>query len=102
MAALFGTATACLGLAVWAAISWGERPVTLVLAGGGLYIVGVIGVTIARNVPLNDKLAKLHSQDADATVRWDEYVTKWTAWNHARAAAALAAAATLTIALHVG
>ena len=102
MATLFGTAVACLGLAVWAAISWGERPVALVLAGGALYIVGTIGVTIARNVPLNERLAKLHSQDADATVRWGEYVTEWTAWNHARAAAALAAAATLTIALHVG
>jgi uncharacterized membrane protein len=103
MAALFGTATACLGLAVWAAISWGERPAALVLAGGGLYIVGVVGVTIARNVPLNERLAKLHPQeDADATVRWDEYVAKWSAWNHARTAAALAAAATLTMALHVG
>jgi uncharacterized membrane protein len=102
MAALFGTAVACLGLAVWAAISWGERPAALVLAGGGLYIVGVVGVTIARNVPLNERLAKLHPQDADATVRWYEYVAKWTAWNHARAAAAFAAAATLTIALHVG
>src|SRR5215207_820456 len=70
-------------LAVWAAISWGERPVALVLAGGALYIVGTIGVTIARNVPLNERLAKLHSQDADATVRWGEYVTEWTAWNHA-------------------
>ena len=102
MAALFGTAVACLGLAVWAAIFWGERPAALVLAGGGLYLVGTIGVTIARNVPLNERLAKLHSRNADATVRWDEYVAKWTAWNHARAAAALAAAATLTIALHVG
>ena len=62
-----------------AAISWGERPVALVLAGGALYFVGVIGVTIARNVPLNQRLAKLHFQDADPTDRWDEYVTKWTA-----------------------
>jgi uncharacterized membrane protein len=98
MAALLGTAVACLGLAVWAAISWAERPAALVLAGGGLYLVGTIGVT----VPLNERLAKLHPRDAEATVRWEEYVAKWTAWNHARAAAALAAAATLTIALHVG
>jgi uncharacterized membrane protein len=102
MAALLGTAVACLGLAVWAAISWAGRPAALVLAGGGLYLVGVVGVTIARNVPLNDGLAKLHPRDAEATVRWEEYVAKWTALNHARAAAALAAAATLTIALHVG
>jgi len=38
----------------------------------------------------------------DATDRWEEYVTKWTAWNHMRVAAALAATALLTIALHAG
>lgn len=101
MAVLFGTAAACLGLVAWAVISLGERPAALVLAGGALYIIGTIGVTIARNVPLNDRLAKLHPQGAAAAGRWDEYVTKWTAWNHVRTAAALAAAATLTIALHV-
>ena len=72
------------------------------LAGGALYIVGTIGVTIARNVPLNDRLAKLQPQGSDATSRWEEYVTKWTAWNHVRVAAALGAAALLTIALHAG
>ena len=101
MAALFGTAAACLGLVAWAVISLGERPAALVLAGGALYIIGTIGVTIACNVLLNDRLAKLHPQGAEAAGRWEEYVTKWTAWNHVRAAAALAAAVTLTIALHV-
>jgi len=101
MAALFGTAVACLGLVVWAAISWGERPAVLVLAGSALYIVGTIGVTIACNVPLNDGLATLLPQGADAAGRWEEYVTKWTAWNHVRTVAALAAAAVLTTALRV-
>ena len=87
---------------MWAAFSWGEQPTALVIAGGALYIVGTIGVTIARNVPLNDRLATLHPNGADAAGRWEEYVAKWTAWNHLRTAAALAAAATLTIALHVG
>jgi len=101
MTALFGTAVACLGMVAWDAISSSERPATLVLAGAALYIVGTIRVTIACNVPLNDRLATLHPQGADAAGHWDEYVTKWTAWNHLRAAASLAAAATLTIALHV-
>ena len=101
MTVLFGTAAACLGLVAWAAISFSERPAALVLAGGALYIVGTIGVTIVCNVPLNNRLAKLHSQGADAAGRWDEYVAKWTAWNHVRAAASLAAAAVLTVALHL-
>jgi uncharacterized membrane protein len=94
MAALFGTAVACLGLVAWAAISWGERPSLLVIAGGALYLVGTIGVTIACNVPLLP-------QGAGVAGRWDEYVTKWTAWNHVRTVAALAAAAVLTTALRV-
>jgi uncharacterized membrane protein len=101
MTALFGTAVACLGLVAWAVISWGERPAALVLAGGALYLVGAIAVTTARNVPLNDGLATLHPQGADAAGRWDEYVARWTAWNHVRVVASLAAAATLTIVLHV-
>jgi uncharacterized membrane protein len=102
MTALFGTAAACLGLVGWAAISWGGLVAALMIAGGVAYLVGAIGVTIACNVPLNDRLAKLHPQGSDAAGRWEEYVTKWTAWNHLRAAAALAAAALLTIALHAG
>jgi uncharacterized membrane protein len=101
MAALFGTAVACLGLVAWAVISSGERPTALVIAGGALYLVGTIGVTIACNVPLNDGLAMLHPQDAGAASRWAEYVAKWTAWNHVRTVAASAAAAVLTTSLGV-
>jgi uncharacterized membrane protein len=101
MTALFGTAVACAGLAAWATISWGEEPSALVLAGGALYLVGTIGVTIACNVPLNNRLAKLHPQGAEAAVRWDLFVRRWSAWNHVRTVAALAAAALLTVTLCV-
>ena len=101
MTALFGTAAACLGLVAWAVISWGEGPSALVLAGGALYLLGTIGVTVACNVPLNNRLATLHPQGADAAGYWAKYVTTWTAWNHVRTIAALAAAALLTVALSV-
>jgi uncharacterized membrane protein len=101
MAALFGTAVACLGLAAWTVISSDGRATALVLVGCALYLVGTIGVTIACNVPLNDRLAKLHPQSANAAGYWDEYVTRWTAWNHLRTLASLAAAALLTVALPV-
>ena len=51
------------------------------------------------NVPLNNRLAKL--RDGDAGAYWVKYVTRWTAWNHVRTSAALAAAALLTVALSV-
>ncbi len=101
MTALLGTAVACLGLVGWAVISSDGRTTALVLAGCVLYLVGSIGVTMVCNVPLNNRLAKLDPQSAEAPVRWDRFLTRWTAWNHVRTIAASAAAATLTIALQV-
>jgi uncharacterized membrane protein len=59
MTALFGTGGACLGLVGWAAISWGGLTAALMVAGGTLYLLGAIGVTIVCHVPLNNGLAKL-------------------------------------------
>src|SRR5918994_4004413 len=101
MTALFGTAAACLGLAGWALISMGGAPLALVLIGCALYLVGAIGVTIACNVPLNNRLPTLPPQGAESAGYWAKYVTTWTAWNHVRTIAALAAAALLTVALCV-
>ena len=99
MIALFGTAAACLGLIVWAAFSSSGRTAALVVAGGALYLVGTVGVTMAGNVPLNNRLARVEP-DAEGARVWDEYLARWTAWNHVRAAAALVAAGALTVALH--
>ncbi len=101
MAALFGTAVACGALAVWAIFAWDERFAVYLLVGGAMYLVGTILPTIVYHVPRNEGLAKVEPGAADAAGHWDEYVTKWTAWNHLRSVAALAASATLTVALHV-
>jgi uncharacterized membrane protein len=102
MTALFGTALACVGLAVWAVVAWGQSPAPWVLAGSALYLAGAIVVTIAANVPLNDALAALHADGAGAAGRWAGYLSRWTAWNHLRAAASFAAAGLLTVALQLG
>ena len=102
MAALFGTAVACGVLAVWALFAWDERFAPYLLVGSLLYLVGTIVLTIAYHVPRNDALARVEPHSADAESHWTRYLSGWTAWNHVRAAAALAAAATLTIALHIG
>jgi uncharacterized membrane protein len=102
MAALFGTAVACGVLAVWALFAWDERFAPYLLVGSLLYLVGTILPTIAYHVPRNDALARVEPHSADAESHWARYLSGWTAWNHVRAAAAMAAAATLTIALHIG
>jgi uncharacterized membrane protein len=102
MAALFGTALACLGLAVWAAVFSGGPGTVCLVSGGGVYLVGAILVTIVRNVPLNDALGALDPKTASETGFWPQYVRAWTAWNHVRGASALGAAALLTLGLIVG
>ncbi len=101
MAALFGTALACGGLAVWALFAWDGRFAPYLLAGGALYLVGTILLTIAYHVPRNEALARVEPRGADAENHWRRYLSGWTAWNHVRAAATLAAAAVFTIALYV-
>ncbi len=96
--AFFGTGALCV--ATIAASLLSETGVSLapVLIGGLLYIVGCIGVTIAGNVPLNERLARVSPDDAEAESLWDLYLSRWTLWNHVRTAASLAAAAFLVIA----
>ena len=99
MAALFGTALACVGLAAWALVGWSQPPAPWVLAGSAVYLAGAIMVTIAANVPLNNGLAAVHPDGTGAVGRWSSYLSRWTAWNHLRSAAALAAAGLLCVAL---
>lgn len=102
MTALFGTAVACLALIVWALVDWDDSYGPYLLAGGGLYLVGVIGVTMTYNVPRNNALAKVDPQGADGANLWARYLMEWTGANHLRVAAGLAAAALLTVALYTG
>ena len=102
MVALFGTAVACAAVAVAALFRLDEDFAIFLLIGGALYPVGTIAVTMAFNVPRNNALATLEPGGAEAAGRWDRYVAEWTAWNTVRGVAALAAAASLTIALAAG
>ncbi len=99
MTAFFGTAAACIILAVFSVFSWHRPDTGYLLLGSALYLVGTILVTIAFNVPRNDALAAVDPGSAEGTRLWAGYVKSWTTWNHLRTAAALAAAASLTIAL---
>ena len=99
MVALFGTAAACIFLAVSSLLEWHQPGAPYLLLGSLLYLVGTVLVTIACNVPLNDALAKVDPDSTDGANLWISYLANWTLWNHVRTVAALAAAASLTIAL---
>ena len=94
-----GTAIACLALAVFSVLRWHDPGALYLFAGSLLYLAGTLLVTIVFNVPRNDALAKVAPAGADGVRLWAGYVSGWTAWNHVRTVAALAAAALLTLAL---
>ncbi|ANM30933.1 hypothetical protein ABI59_17150 [Acidobacteria bacterium Mor1] len=91
--AFFGTAALSLAVALAA---WFAAPAEVripTFAGSALYLVGCILVTIAGNVPLNERLARADA-DAPATeALWALYLRRWTHWNHLRTAASFLAAA---------
>lgn len=90
LSAFMGTALLGLALIVVAFISGGEGR-WLLAAGGLVYVVGVLLVTIVFNVPMNDALAKVGGGGAEATALWASYLKDWTWWNHVRTIASLLA-----------
>ncbi len=99
MAAFLGTAGTCALALISSLLRWHEPGAVYLFVGGALYLVGSLLVTIVFNVPKNDALASVAPADPDGASLWAGYVASWTAWNHVRTAAALAAAASFSIAL---
>ncbi len=54
----------------------------LVTGGSALYLFGMLGVTAAFNVPLNNQLAAV-TPHTTAQV-WRRYLVRWCWWNHCR------------------
>ena len=99
LGAFIGTAGACILALISSLLLWHDPEAMYLLAGSALYLVGTLLVTIVVNVPKNEALASLAPADSDAAHLWADYVSSWTAWNHVRTAAALAAAASFGLAL---
>lgn len=97
MSALFGTATLCVGLAVFAVGELREEASNFLLIGAGSYLLGIV-VTVAYHVPRNQALAAYEPGDPPAAQMWARYVRSWTAWNHLRTLACLTGAAAFVLA----
>jgi uncharacterized membrane protein len=102
MTALFGSGLLCIALAVWALVDWHGSYSPYLVAGGTVYVIGVLGVTMAFNVPRNNALDRVDPADCQADSHWRRYVSEWMAWNHVRVLAGVGAAAALTLGLHAG
>jgi uncharacterized membrane protein len=96
MAVLFGTALFSIYLG-YVGFRSGAHPAAIV--GTALYVFGVIGVTMALNVPLNNELAGLDPAAAASALVWGRYLSDWTYWNSVRCLASVAACAAFAVSL---
>lgn len=92
-----GTAVASGILVVHGVLERGEPGASWLVVGGLAYLLGVIGVTMVFNVPLNNALAPLSGPSAVES--WQRYVASWIRWNHVRTIAAIGAAVAISVAL---
>ncbi|HSS63116.1 MAG TPA: anthrone oxygenase family protein [Gammaproteobacteria bacterium] len=99
MTAFFGTAALCLAALVVSVNRWPDAAAICLITGSALYLIGTLAVTIVCNVPRNNSLAAVSATDPKSGDTWAGYVAEWTAWNHVRTIASLAAAASFSIAL---
>ena len=75
-------------------ISWNQLEGSsrmLVIAGSLTYLIGMFGVTMFGNVPMNEKLAQMMPEALEACEYWHYYLKVWTRWNHLRTASSFVA-----------
>lgn len=90
--ALFaGTALLFLALGILALIDWSSGHGPYLLGAAVAYLGGTWMVTIAGNVPLNNRLAEQVPGDAAAEREWQHYLERWTRLNTRRTGAAILA-----------
>ena len=98
LALFLGTAAVCAAILVTSLAAPASSGM-LESAGAALYLLGVFGVTMTVNVPLNNALEALDGGSPEAARFWPAYVQRWTWWNHLRTVCALLASVLLTAAV---
>lgn len=86
-----------LAFAIYAVVAPVGAAQPWIIAGAAFYIVGVLLVTMAGNVPMNNRLDRLDAESVQGAAYWQIYGRRWTRLNHIRTAASIAAAACFLI-----
>jgi uncharacterized membrane protein len=99
MPVFFGTTLASAALAVIGLMHPRDANALYLIFGGLLYVGGMFGVTMLGNVPLNEALQNITAESRTGTAIWNDYLRRWTLWNHVRTGSCIASAALLVVAL---
>ncbi|MFD6447415.1 DUF1772 domain-containing protein [Promicromonospora sp. NPDC060204] len=94
MSIFFGALLVPAATGIWGLVD-GHDGGLWILAAAAVYLIGTFGVTMALNVPLNNQLLAAH----DKAAAWRAYWRPWTAWNHVRTLAGVAATALAAVGL---
>jgi uncharacterized membrane protein len=99
LAVFLGSALLSVAVAV-VAVTRLDRPGGWYLLAGAVFGVLALVVTMAFNVPLNNRLDGIDPAQLSAAAaarEWHAYLAPWTMWNHVRTATAVIAAVLLLI-----
>ncbi|MEM8556031.1 MAG: anthrone oxygenase family protein [Pseudomonadota bacterium] len=100
MVSFLGLAVVSLALIPLGSFAIAGPAGTFTALAGTVYLFGCFGVTVLRNVPLNERLAGMDRVEPTAQAFWtDTYLTRWTLWNTVRTMACALAATSLMAAL---
>ncbi|MGD9501683.1 MAG: DUF1772 domain-containing protein [Methyloceanibacter sp.] len=102
LAVFFGTAALAALIGIAAPLRWSEPGALYLLIGSLLYLNGPFGVTLLKNLPLNNQLAAMKPESAESGRFWNEFRAAWGRWNHVRWIGALGASAAFILALSEG
>lgn len=95
-----GTGLVSLGAVAAGWLILGSVALTLSALGSAVYLVGCLVVTIACNVPLNNRLAAVDPHSKQGSVMWQHYLDRWVWWNHVRSLSTLASTLLLVLAVY--
>ena len=94
-----GTAVLCFLIIVVSLLQASIPGTFWLVLGSTCYLIGVFGVTVVFNVPLNNGLTRADATNASASL-WNDYVARWLWWNHVRTSLAVVATLSLVYGLY--
>ena len=99
MPVFLGTTLSSGLLAAIALFGWQEPGAGAMFCGGAIHVLGMFACTMFIEVPQNNALQRVDPDGEAALPIWQRYLIRWTAWNHVRALACIAACALFVVAL---